>query len=130
MSKINLFNSIKKFVILAKAGIQCFQCVLDPPVKLEDDKSRVYTQTPYKYTIVSKNKFILDIRSFCARLLTRQANTSKIVIVRLDRTIQNLLKRLDSPIKSGNDKPNNFIYLLAGLIIAFFELTLIRQDIM
>ncbi|HMK49395.1 MAG TPA: hypothetical protein VK435_05035, partial [Thermodesulfovibrionales bacterium] len=25
------------------------------------------------------------------------------VIVRLDRTIQNLLKRLDSPIKSGND---------------------------
>ncbi|HMK49657.1 MAG TPA: hypothetical protein VK435_06365, partial [Thermodesulfovibrionales bacterium] len=28
-----------------------------------------------------------------------------IVIVRLDRTIQNLLKRLDSPIKSGNDNP-------------------------
>ena len=64
MYKINLFNSIKKFVILAKAGIQCFQCVLDPPVKPEDDKSRVYTQTPYKYTIVSKNKVILDIRSF------------------------------------------------------------------
>ena len=28
-----------------------------------------------------------------------------IVIVRLDRTIQNLLKRLDSQIKSGNDNP-------------------------
>ena len=41
----------------------------------------------------------------------------KIVIVRLDRTIQNLLKRMDSPIKSGNDKPRNFICLLAGLII-------------
>ena len=27
----------------------------------------------------------------------------KHVIVRLDRTIQNVLKSLDSPIKSGND---------------------------
>ncbi len=33
------------FVILAKAGIQCFQKVLDPPVKPEDDKTRVYKQT-------------------------------------------------------------------------------------
>jgi len=37
-----------------------------------------------------------------------------IVIVRLDRTIQNLLKRLDSRIKSGSDKPGILIYLLAG----------------
>jgi len=34
----------------------------------------------------------------------------KIVIVRLDRTIQHLLKRLDSPIKSGNDRHGSFIY--------------------
>ncbi len=27
-----------------------------------------------------------------------------IVIVRLDRTIQNLMKKLDPPIKSGNDE--------------------------
>jgi len=31
------------------------------------------------------------------------SKNSHVVIVRLDRTIQNLLKRLDSPIKSGND---------------------------
>jgi hypothetical protein len=47
----------------------------------------------------------------------------KNVIVRLDRTIQNLLKRLDSVlrldrgIKSWNDKPNKSTYLLDGLII-------------
>jgi hypothetical protein len=39
-----------------------------------------------------------------------------IVIVRLDRTIQNLLKKLDSPIKSGNDRHNGFIYFFAGVI--------------
>jgi hypothetical protein len=39
-----------------------------------------------------------------------------IVIVRLDRTIQNLMKTLDSPIKSGNDKHKKFKCLLAGLI--------------
>jgi len=27
-----------KTVILAKAGIYCFQCLLDPPVKPEDDR--------------------------------------------------------------------------------------------
>ncbi|MFA5821998.1 MAG: hypothetical protein WC853_02880 [Thermodesulfovibrionales bacterium] len=36
---------LKEFVILAKAGIQVFQWVLDPPVKPEDDKSRLNTQT-------------------------------------------------------------------------------------
>jgi len=41
----------------------------------------------------------------------------KNVIVRLDRIIQNLLKRLYSPIKSWNDKPNKSTYLLDGLII-------------
>ena len=45
-----------------------------------------------------------------------------IVIVRLDRTIQNLMKtldpvlRLDRGIKSGNDEYKNFKCLLAGLI--------------
>jgi hypothetical protein len=39
-----------------------------------------------------------------------------IVIVRLDRTIQNLMKTLDSPIKSGNDEHKKFKCLLAGLI--------------
>jgi hypothetical protein len=36
-----------------------------------------------------------------------------IVIVRLDRTLQNLIKTLDSPIKSGNDEHKNFKCLLA-----------------
>ena len=40
-----------------------------------------------------------------------------IVIVRLDRIIQNLVKTLDSPIKSGNDEYKNFKCFLAGLII-------------
>jgi hypothetical protein len=35
----------------------------------------------------------------------------------LDRTIQNILKRMDSPIKSGNDKHGKFKYLIAGLIV-------------
>jgi hypothetical protein len=35
-------------------------------------------------------------------------------MIRIDRTIQNLLKGLDSPIKSGNDR---FIYLVAKLIV-------------
>jgi len=47
-----------------------------------------------------------------------------IVIVRLDRTLQNLMKTLDSPIppgrrrasKSGNDEHRKFKGLLAGLI--------------
>ena len=39
-----------------------------------------------------------------------------IVIVRLDRTIQNLLKTLDSPIKSGNDEHKKFKCLLSRLI--------------
>jgi hypothetical protein len=39
-----------------------------------------------------------------------------IVIVRLDRTIQTLMKTLDSPIKSGNDGHKNFKWLLAGLM--------------
>ena len=39
------------------------------------------------------------------------SNYFNIVIVRLDRTIQNLLKRLDSPIKSGNDKHYRFMCL-------------------
>ena len=39
-----------------------------------------------------------------------------IVIVRLDRTIQNLMKTLDSPIKSGNDEYKKFNCLLSGLI--------------
>ena len=29
----------EKVVILAKAGIEYFKCLLDPPVKPEDDKS-------------------------------------------------------------------------------------------
>jgi hypothetical protein len=40
-----------------------------------------------------------------------------IVIVRLDRTIQNLMKTLDSPIKSGNDEHKKFKCLLAGSIV-------------
>ena len=48
-----------------------------------------------------------------------------IVIVRLDRTIQNLIKKLDSPIpperrrasKSGNDEHKKFKCLLAGLTV-------------
>ncbi len=39
-----------------------------------------------------------------------------IVIVRLDRTIQKLMKSLDSPIKSVNDEHKKFKCLLAGLI--------------
>jgi hypothetical protein len=39
-----------------------------------------------------------------------------IVIVRLDRTIQNLLKRMDSPIKSGNDEPYELKCLLVSLM--------------
>jgi hypothetical protein len=31
-------RSCKNYVIPAKAGIQCYQCLLDPPVKPEDDK--------------------------------------------------------------------------------------------
>ena len=40
MSNKNLFidSVFEKVVIPAKAGIQCFQCLLDPPVKPEDDK--------------------------------------------------------------------------------------------
>ena len=34
----------------------------------------------------------------------------------LDRTIQNLMKELDSPIKSGNDEHKKLKCLLAGLI--------------
>ena len=46
-----------------------------------------------------------------------------IVVVRLDRTIQTLMKtldyvlRLDRGIKSGNDEHKNFKCLLAGLIL-------------
>ena len=54
-------------------------------------------------------------------LLLRQANTLKlsIVIVRLDRTIQNLVFSigLDSPIESGNDKYESFKCLFAGLLM-------------
>ena len=39
------FPIAEKVVILAKAGIHCFQYVLDPPVKPEDDKYLLYTQT-------------------------------------------------------------------------------------
>jgi len=39
-----------------------------------------------------------------------------IVIVRLDRTIQNLSERLEPPIKSGDDK-RGFHMLLAVLIV-------------
>ena len=35
-----------------------------------------------------------------------------VVIVRLDRTIQNLLKSLDSPIKSGNDRLSWIYFVL------------------
>jgi hypothetical protein len=42
-----------------------------------------------------------------------------IVIVRLDRTIQNLMKTLDSPIKSGNDEHKKFKYLLVFLLITY-----------
>jgi len=44
-----------------------------------------------------------------------------IVIVRLDRTIQNLMKTVDSPIKSGNDEYKNFKCLLADLIVRIIE---------
>jgi hypothetical protein len=50
------------------------------------------------------------------RLIPPANKYLKIVIVRLDRTMQNLLKRLDSPIKSGNDKYESFKCLFAGLI--------------
>ncbi len=40
-------------------------------------------------------------------IITPVIKYSIVVIVRLDRTIQNLNKKLDSPIKSGNDKHNN-----------------------
>jgi len=45
-------------------------------------------------------------------IITPASKYIKVVIVRLDRTIQNLLKRLDSPIKSGNDVLRSFIYLI------------------
>jgi hypothetical protein len=45
------------------------------------------------------------------------------VIVRLDRTIQNLFKRLDSPIKSGNDSPLKFSIVIETIIqITDYEL--------
>ena len=50
---------LKEFVILAKAGIQCFQCFLDHPVKPEDDKlgvdNRLCTVEAY-HAIVDKNE--------------------------------------------------------------------------
>ena len=49
---------LKEFVILAKAGIQVFQWVLDPPVKPEDDKSRLNTQTLF-----------IDMDEFCFNFL-------------------------------------------------------------
>ena len=45
-----------------------------------------------------------------------------IVIVRLDRTIQNLMKILDSTIKSGNDEHKKFKCLLARLLKRRFQL--------
>jgi multidrug efflux system outer membrane protein len=40
----------------------------------------------------------------------------KVVIVRLDRTIQALLKDLDSPIKSGNDRPGKDFVSACGAV--------------
>ena len=48
---------LKEFVILAEAGIQAFQWVLDPPVKPEDNKSRLNTQTLNTAEDVLKNTF-------------------------------------------------------------------------
>jgi hypothetical protein len=39
-------------------------------------------------------------------------NYFNIVIVRFNRTIQNLIKKLDSPIKSGNDAHRKFKWCL------------------
>jgi hypothetical protein len=43
----------------------------------------------------------------CAAAITSASKHLKVIIVRLDRTIQTELKRLDSPIKSGNDVSQN-----------------------
>ena len=51
-----------------------------------------------------------------AVIITPAMKYFTIVIVRLDRTIQNLLKNLDSPIKSENDRHKSFISLLAEVI--------------
>ncbi len=50
-----------------------------------------------------------------------------VVIVRLDRTIQNLLKYLDSPIKSWNDEAESFMYLFAGPINTLYQNILLSR---
>jgi hypothetical protein len=95
-------------------------------VSLKVDVTKKWYTLPYsvsQYRISSRNLEVdkLRVRKIIDDALNaadKDVDFSKYsfaIIVRLDRTIQNLLKRPDSPIKSGNDKPNNFIYLLAGL---------------
>ena len=68
---------------LAEARIQCFQCFMDPPVKPEDDKIRLYGQT-----LNSILRFRYPIKKKCEaerEYLSGFFATLRFVIPRLDR---------------------------------------------
>ena len=56
------------FVIPAKAGIQSFQYVLDPPVKPEDDKLEVFRQAPHPEINERHESMILPNGSYMSKV--------------------------------------------------------------
>ncbi|MBA4372127.1 MAG: hypothetical protein C0402_04630 [Thermodesulfovibrio sp.] len=70
-------------VILAKAGIHCFQEVLDPRVKPEDDDFLIYTQT------LSQGYTMNEISMITAALSAQQSATqTKIAMAVLKNALQ------------------------------------------